>query len=92
MSDKPVLKSPCVAKLIEDCVLKDCSQVIWVSAAQVLEAGEEEGDGLLGLEPLLDQLHHHVHIQLRGCGAVQANALQQLLGGPETKLGDLMTC
>ena len=65
-------------------MLEDRGQVIWVSAAQVLEAGKEEGDGLLGLEPLLDQLHHHVNIQLRGCGAVQADALQQLLGGPET--------
>ena len=64
-------------------MLEDCGQVVWVSAAQVLEAGEEERDGLLGLEPLLDQLHHHVNIQLRGCGAVQADALQQLLGWPE---------
>ena len=64
-------------------MLEDCGEVVRVGAAQVLEAGEEQGDGLLGLEPLLDQVNHHVHIQLRGRGAVQADALQQLLGGPE---------
>ena len=64
-------------------MLEDCGQIVGVSATQVLEAGEEEGDGLLGLEPLLDQVNHHVHIQLRGSGAVQADALQKLLGWPE---------
>ena len=78
-----LLKLPGIAELVEDCVLEDCGEVVRVSTAQVLEAGEEEGDGLLGLEPLLDQVNHHVHIQLRGRGAVQADALKQLLSGPE---------
>ncbi len=73
-------------------MLEDCGQVVGVSAAQVLEAGEEQGDGLLCLEPLLDQVNHHVHIQLRGRGAVQTDALQQLLSGPEENLVRFIKC
>ena len=55
-------------------MFEDGSEVVRVRPAQVPQTREEQGDGLLGLEPQLDQLHHHVHVRGRGRGAVQTNA------------------
>ena len=49
-----------VAQLVEDGVLEDGGEVVEMRGAQLLQTAQEQIHGLLRLESLLDELHHHL--------------------------------
>ena len=80
-----VVRVPGVGEFVEDGVFEEGGEVAGVGGAEVLDAGQEQVDVGLGLEPEFGEEDHYLHVHGGVGHTVKGHAAEQLLG----RAGDL---